>query len=473
MIDTLLTNLERFDVARMRSALALPERYAVATMHRPANVDEPEQAARIAAMLRGVSELVTLVVPLHPRGRPTLEAAGLVAGDRLRIVDPLGYVDFLSLVRGAALVVTDSGGIQEETTVLGVPCLTVRPNTERPITITHGTNRLVEPEAVVPAAPVRPRGRPPGAGRGPAAVGRPCRGAHRRRSWRSGSRDRTRTDAAGSPSPDSPASLRPPSYPQPDRPWRDRERRLSSGRDRPRLRGPAPGHLVRGGRPHRRGDRRPPQPRVAELNAGTSPIDDIEDARLPAALGSGLRVVAPADAAIPDADAIFVCVPTPITTTKDPDLAPVLSAAATIRDNIRRGPARDPPVHDVPGTTTGPFREIVEESGPQGRHRLRPRLRPRAGQPGRSGQRQQGRPAPRRGDHAARPRPARRRSCAGSTTRSSSCPRPTRRSSPSSSRTSSATSTSRSSTSSRCCASGWASMSGRSSTPRRRSRSGS
>ena len=71
---------------------------------------------------------------------------GCVDGDRLRIVEPLGYVDFLSLVRGAALVVTDSGGIQEETTVLGVPCLTVRPNTERPITITHGTNRLVEPE---------------------------------------------------------------------------------------------------------------------------------------------------------------------------------------------------------------------------------------------------------------------------------------------------------------------------------------
>jgi UDP-N-acetylglucosamine 2-epimerase (non-hydrolysing) len=152
MIDTLLVNLDRFDVARMRSAMSLPERYAVATMHRPANVDEPDQAARIAAMLQGVSSLVTLVLPLHPRGRPTLEAAGLVASERLRVVDPLGYVDFLSLVRGAALVVTDSGGIQEETTVLGVPCLTVRPNTERPITITHGTNRLLEPEAVVPAA---------------------------------------------------------------------------------------------------------------------------------------------------------------------------------------------------------------------------------------------------------------------------------------------------------------------------------
>jgi UDP-N-acetylglucosamine 2-epimerase len=153
MIDTLLVNMDRFDAERMRATLGLPQRYAVATMHRPANVDEPAQATRIAAMLRGVSELVPLVVPLHPRGRPTLEAAGLVDdGERLRIVDPLGYVDFLSLVRGAALVVTDSGGIQEETTVLGVPCLTVRPNTERPITITHGTNRLLEPEGVVPAA---------------------------------------------------------------------------------------------------------------------------------------------------------------------------------------------------------------------------------------------------------------------------------------------------------------------------------
>ena len=118
MIDTLLTHLERFDVERMRTALDLPERYAVATMHRPSNVDDPGQAARIVAMLRGVADLLPLIVPLHPRGRPTLEAAGLRADDRLRVVDPLGYVDFLSLVRGAALVVTDSGGIQEETTIL-------------------------------------------------------------------------------------------------------------------------------------------------------------------------------------------------------------------------------------------------------------------------------------------------------------------------------------------------------------------
>jgi UDP-N-acetylglucosamine 2-epimerase (non-hydrolysing) len=152
MIDTLLGHLDRFDAARMRATLDLPERYAVATMHRPSNVDAPGQAARIVEMLRGVADLLPLIVPLHPRGRPTLEAAGLRSDDRLRVIEPLGYVDFLSLVRGASLVITDSGGIQEETTILRVPCLTVRPNTERPITISQGTNRLVEPQMVVASA---------------------------------------------------------------------------------------------------------------------------------------------------------------------------------------------------------------------------------------------------------------------------------------------------------------------------------
>jgi UDP-N-acetylglucosamine 2-epimerase (non-hydrolysing) len=154
MIDTLLANMDRFDAAAMRARLDLPERYAVATMHRPGNVDHPAKAARVVAMLQGVAALVPLVLPLHPRGRPVLEQAGLRSDERLRVIEPLGYVDFMSLVRGAAIVVTDSGGIQEETTVLRVPCLTVRPNTERPITITHGTNRLVEPEAVPEVARV-------------------------------------------------------------------------------------------------------------------------------------------------------------------------------------------------------------------------------------------------------------------------------------------------------------------------------
>jgi UDP-N-acetylglucosamine 2-epimerase (non-hydrolysing) len=151
MIDTLLANLDRLDTAAVGARLGVAAPYGVVTMHRPANVDDPAQAARIAGVLREAADVLPLIFPIHPRSRPTLAAAGLADGPRLRLVDPLGYVDFLSLVRGAGAVITDSGGIQEETTVLGVPCLTVRPNTERPITISHGTNRLLEPEGVVPA----------------------------------------------------------------------------------------------------------------------------------------------------------------------------------------------------------------------------------------------------------------------------------------------------------------------------------
>ena len=104
-------------------------------------------------------------------------------------------------------------------------------------------------------------------------------------------------------------------------------------------------------------------PRVAELNAGSSPIDDVSDERLAAALSAGLSVVAPADARMADADAIFVCVPTPITTTKDPDLAPVLSAAETIREHLRAGQLVVLQSTTFPGTTTGPFREVLERTG--------------------------------------------------------------------------------------------------------------
>ena len=163
MIDSLLASLDRLDPQRARASLDLPARYAVATVHRPANVDSPADAERLVAALNDLAGLLPTVLPLHPRGRPGLTAAGLTASDRLRVVDPLGYLDFLSLVRGATLVVTDSGGIQEETTVLGIPCLTIRPNTERPITVTHGTNRLVRPEEVGGAASeilTRPTGAP-------------------------------------------------------------------------------------------------------------------------------------------------------------------------------------------------------------------------------------------------------------------------------------------------------------------------
>ncbi|TDE15921.1 non-hydrolyzing UDP-N-acetylglucosamine 2-epimerase [Jiangella asiatica] len=143
MIDTLLANLDRFSAEQARSRHGLTGEYVVATLHRPSNVDDPADAAELVKAVHAVADLARTVVPLHPRGRARLEAAGLFTHDQLTVIDPLGYVEFLGLVRGAAAVVTDSGGVQEETTMLGVPCLTLRPNTERPVTITHGTNRLV------------------------------------------------------------------------------------------------------------------------------------------------------------------------------------------------------------------------------------------------------------------------------------------------------------------------------------------
>jgi UDP-N-acetylglucosamine 2-epimerase (non-hydrolysing) len=159
MIDTLLAHLDRFDPAGVASRLDVRGRYAVATVHRPSNVDAPAAAARLVAALRDLGERLPVILPLHPRGRAVLADAGLLDVPGVRVIEPLGYLDFLSLVRGAALVVTDSGGIQEETTVLGVACLTLRPNTERPITITHGTNRLVETADLGAAADEALRGR--------------------------------------------------------------------------------------------------------------------------------------------------------------------------------------------------------------------------------------------------------------------------------------------------------------------------
>jgi UDP-N-acetylglucosamine 2-epimerase (non-hydrolysing) len=156
MIDTLLANLDKFDAAAARAAYGLGTRqFVVATLHRPANVDSPERAASLVKALHEVARELDVIIPLHPRGRATLTAAGLFApggaaprtprepAPRIHVVEPLGYIEFMSLVRGAAAIVTDSGGVQEETTLLRVPCLTLRPNTERPITITSGSNRLV------------------------------------------------------------------------------------------------------------------------------------------------------------------------------------------------------------------------------------------------------------------------------------------------------------------------------------------
>jgi UDP-N-acetylglucosamine 2-epimerase (non-hydrolysing) len=144
MIDTLIANLDKFDDAAARAAYGLEDRrYVVATLHRPANVDSPERAAELVRALHEVAAELDVLIPLHPRGRATLTAAGLLTSPNIHVMDPLGYIEFMSLVRGAAAIVTDSGGVQEETTLLRVPCLTLRPNTERPITITSGSNRLV------------------------------------------------------------------------------------------------------------------------------------------------------------------------------------------------------------------------------------------------------------------------------------------------------------------------------------------
>ncbi len=152
MIDTLVRFRDRLDAAPVRRSLGIADDYGIVTLHRPANVDHADRARAIVSALADVANEITLVFPLHPRGRATLSEVGLMDVANLVVTEPLGYLDFMSLVAAARLAVTDSGGIQEETSILGVPCLTVRPNTERPITITHGTNQLVEPTEIAAAA---------------------------------------------------------------------------------------------------------------------------------------------------------------------------------------------------------------------------------------------------------------------------------------------------------------------------------
>jgi UDP-N-acetylglucosamine 2-epimerase (non-hydrolysing) len=151
MIDTLLASLDKFDAAAARASYGLDGPYVVATLHRPANVDSPEVAAELVKALHEVATELDVIFPLHPRGRAMLTAAGLLESPRVKVVEPLGYIEFMSLVRGAAAIVTDSGGVQEETTLLRVPCLTLRPNTERPITITSGSNQLVTRDVLASA----------------------------------------------------------------------------------------------------------------------------------------------------------------------------------------------------------------------------------------------------------------------------------------------------------------------------------
>lgn len=158
MIDTLMKHRA---MAATRSVLRdhglMPRSYAVATLHRPSNVDTIDAARNTIAALEAVAARLPLVAPLHPRTVAKLDAFGLLdrlrGSDRIIVAEPFGYLDFLCLLDHARLVFTDSGGIQEETTALGVPCLTFRDSTERPITVTEGTNRLIgaHADAVAPA----------------------------------------------------------------------------------------------------------------------------------------------------------------------------------------------------------------------------------------------------------------------------------------------------------------------------------
>jgi UDP-N-acetylglucosamine 2-epimerase (non-hydrolysing) len=164
MIDNLLYQLDRLLEAGQQAELpsaglkrGLLERHAcfgVVTLHRPSNVDDPRTMIRIVEALRAVSLHVPLVFPVHPRTRQVLDQHRAALGEHIHLTGPLGYMDFLNLWRDALMVLTDSGGLQEETTALGVPCLTLRHNTERPVTVDVGSNLLVgtDPGRIIPEA---------------------------------------------------------------------------------------------------------------------------------------------------------------------------------------------------------------------------------------------------------------------------------------------------------------------------------
>jgi UDP-N-acetylglucosamine 2-epimerase (non-hydrolysing) len=154
MIDALEMSRPRWERSDVWVRLGLRGPYAVLTLHRPANVDEPARLVPLLETIEKIARRIPVVFPVHPRVRshwldvPVLRgriasAAAPGPGQGVLLIDPLGYLDFVALLSRARLVLTDSGGIQEETTFLGVPCLTLRDSTERPITVSHGTNRVI------------------------------------------------------------------------------------------------------------------------------------------------------------------------------------------------------------------------------------------------------------------------------------------------------------------------------------------
>jgi UDP-N-acetylglucosamine 2-epimerase (non-hydrolysing) len=152
MLDSFEMVRSQIEAACMPALLGLPERYGLVTLHRPSNVDDPIELRQLVTALLAVQSELPLVFPVHPRTALRLEAAHLndaLATAGVRLIEPVPYIKFMSLVISAVAVITDSGGVQEETTYLGIPCLTLRENTERPITISDGTNRLTRPKTLL------------------------------------------------------------------------------------------------------------------------------------------------------------------------------------------------------------------------------------------------------------------------------------------------------------------------------------
>ena len=151
MIDSLMHALKAARRKAFRNEIGMTSDAVVVTLHRPSNVDDMGRLTALAAALREVADERMVIFAVHPRTRQRLAASGIELG-RVRLMEPLPYLDMVDLVDGAFAVITDSGGLQEETTALGVPCLTIRDSTERPITITEGTNRLVPDPRDIPDA---------------------------------------------------------------------------------------------------------------------------------------------------------------------------------------------------------------------------------------------------------------------------------------------------------------------------------
>jgi UDP-N-acetylglucosamine 2-epimerase (non-hydrolysing) len=159
MVDNVLFQADKltradtsgFETTAFKGTQQKGERYGVVTMHRPSNVDDPVLFARIAGALKEISAELPLIFPVHPRTRANIAKFGIDLGPNITLAGPQAYMAFLNLWKDAAVVLTDSGGLQEETTALGVPCVTIRENTERPVTVDEGSNVLVgtDPEKIM------------------------------------------------------------------------------------------------------------------------------------------------------------------------------------------------------------------------------------------------------------------------------------------------------------------------------------